>query len=38
MVAPMLTTNLFTHPVSKDGAVTANGRDVRRFRARTQAQ
>lgn len=31
MVTPMLTTNLFTHPVFKDGAFTANDRDVRRF-------
>ncbi len=31
MVAPMLTTNLFTHPVFKDGAFTANDRGVRRF-------
>ena len=31
MVAPMLTTNLFTHPVFKDGAFTANDRAVRRF-------
>src|SRR3990172_2842780 len=31
LVAPMLTTNLFTHPVFKDGAFTANDRDVRRF-------
>jgi xylose isomerase len=29
--APMLTTNLFTHPVFKDGAFTANDREVRRF-------
>ena len=31
LVTPMLTTNLFTHPVFKDGAFTANDRDVRRF-------
>jgi xylose isomerase len=31
LVTPMLTTNLFTHPVFKDGALTANDRDVRRF-------
>ncbi|MEA2027160.1 MAG: TIM barrel protein, partial [Chloroflexota bacterium] len=31
MKAPMLTTNLFTHPVFKDGAFTANDREVRRF-------
>jgi xylose isomerase len=34
LVAPMLTTNLFTHPVFKDGAFTANDRDVRRFALR----
>jgi xylose isomerase len=27
----MVTTNLFTHPVFKEGAFTANDRDVRRF-------
>ena len=31
---PMMTTNLFTHPVFKDGAFTANDRDVRRFAIR----
>lgn len=31
MAVPMLTTNLFTHPVFKDGAFTSNDRDVRRF-------
>jgi xylose isomerase len=31
MVVPMVTTNLFTHPVFKDGAFTANDRDVRRY-------
>ena len=30
----MATTNLFTHPVFKDGAFTANDRDVRRFALR----
>ena len=34
LVAPMLTTNLFTHPVFKDGAFTSNDRDVRRFAIR----
>lgn len=34
MKAPMLTTNLFTHPVFKDGAFTANDRDVRRYALR----
>ncbi|MFI5610584.1 xylose isomerase [Amycolatopsis sp. NPDC051903] len=28
---PMATTNLFTHPVFKDGALTSNDRDVRRY-------
>lgn len=28
---PMVTTNLFSHPVFKEGAFTANDRDVRRF-------
>lgn len=31
---PMLTTNLFTHPLFKDGALTANDRMVRRFALR----
>jgi xylose isomerase len=31
---PMATTNLFTHPFFKDGAFTANDRDVRRFALR----
>ena len=31
---PMATTNLFTHPVFKDGAFTANDREVRRFALR----
>jgi xylose isomerase len=31
---PMATTNLFTHPVFKDGALTANDREVRRFALR----
>ena len=31
LVVPMATTNLFTHPVFKDGAFTANSRDVRRY-------
>ena len=34
MVVPMMTTNLFTHPVFKEGAFTANDRDVRRFALR----
>ena len=31
LIVPMATTNLFTHPVFKDGALTANDRDIRRF-------
>jgi xylose isomerase len=31
LAVPMMTTNLFTHPVFKDGAFTANDRAVRRF-------
>ena len=34
MAVPMMTTNLFTHPVFKDGAFTSNNRDVRRFAMR----
>ena len=34
MAVPMMTTNLFTHPVFKDGAFTANDRDVRRYALR----
>ncbi len=34
MTVPMTTTNLFTHPVFKDGAFTANDRGVRRFALR----
>src|SRR4051794_3767087 len=34
LVVPMATTNLFTHPVFKEGALTANDRDVRRFALR----
>lgn len=34
MKVPMLTTNLFTHPVFKDGGFTANSRDVRRYALR----
>ena len=33
-VVPMVTTNLFTHPVFKDGAFTSNDRGVRRFALR----
>ena len=31
MCVPMITTNLFTHPVFKDGGFTSNDRSVRRF-------
>jgi xylose isomerase len=34
LAVPMVTTNLFTHPVFKEGALTANDRDVRRFALR----
>jgi xylose isomerase len=34
LTTPMLTTNLFTHPVFKDGALTSNDRSVRRFALR----
>ncbi|HEY9375672.1 MAG TPA: xylose isomerase [Jiangellaceae bacterium] len=34
LVVPMMTTNLFTHPVFKEGAFTANDRSVRRFALR----
>jgi xylose isomerase len=34
MVVPMMTTNLFTHPVFKDGAFTSNDRRVRRYAIR----
>jgi xylose isomerase len=31
LVVPMVTTNLFSHPVFRDGGFTNNDRDVRRF-------
>jgi xylose isomerase len=34
LVVPMATTNLFTHPVFRDGALTSNDRDVRRHALR----
>ena len=34
MVVPMITTNLFTHPVFKDGGFTSNDRGVRRYALR----
>jgi len=34
MTVPMITTNLFTHPVFKDGGFTSNDRGVRRYALR----
>ncbi|WP_412538268.1 xylose isomerase [Longispora sp. K20-0274] len=34
LVVPMATTNLFTHPVFKDGALTSNDRSIRRYALR----
>ena len=34
LVVPMVTTNLFSHPVFKDGAFTSNDRGVRRYAVR----
>ena len=34
LVIPMMTTNLFTHPMFKEGAFTANDRGVRRYSLR----
>ncbi|WP_327706032.1 xylose isomerase [Streptomyces decoyicus] len=34
LIVPMATTNLFTHPVFKDGAFTANDRGIRRYALR----
>jgi len=34
LVVPMMTTNLFTHPIFKDGGFTSNDRGVRRFALR----
>ncbi|HEY6797857.1 MAG TPA: xylose isomerase [Kineosporiaceae bacterium] len=34
LAVPMATTNLFTHPVFKDGAFTSNDRSVRRYAIR----
>lgn len=34
LVVPMVTTNLFSHPVFKDGGFTSNDRGVRRFALR----
>jgi len=38
LVVPMMTTNLFTHPVFKDGGFTSNDRAVRRFAMRKTAR
>ncbi|WP_410822104.1 xylose isomerase [Micromonospora sp. 050-3] len=34
LVVPMVTTNLFTHPIFKDGGFTSNDREVRRYALR----
>ncbi len=34
LVVPMVTTNTFTHPVFKEGALTANDRNIRRYALR----
>lgn len=34
LAVPMVTTNLFTHPVFRDGGFTSNSRDVRRYAIR----
>ena len=34
LAVPMVTTNLFTHPVFRDGGFTSNSRDVRRYALR----
>ncbi len=34
LVVPMMTTNLFTHPVFKDGGFTSNDRGIRRYALR----
>ena len=38
MTVPMMTTNLFTHPVFKDGGFTSNDRSVRRYALRKVAR
>jgi xylose isomerase len=38
LVVPMVTTNLFTHPVFRDGGFTSNDRSVRRFAIRKVAR
>jgi xylose isomerase len=34
LTVPMMTTNLFTHPVFKDGGLTSNDRSIRRYAMR----
>jgi xylose isomerase len=34
LIVPMITTNLFTHPVFKDGGFTSNDRSIRRYALR----
>jgi xylose isomerase len=34
LVVPMVTTNLFTHPIFKDGGFTSNDRQIRRYALR----
>ncbi|MDA8372288.1 MAG: xylose isomerase [Nocardiopsaceae bacterium] len=34
LAVPMVTTNLFTHPIFRDGGFTSNSRDVRRYALR----
>jgi xylose isomerase len=34
LIVPMVTTNLFTHPVFKDGGFTSNDRSIRRYALR----
>ena len=38
LVVPMVTTNLFTHPVFKDGGFTSNDRSIRRYALRKVAR
>jgi xylose isomerase len=38
MKVPMATTNLFSHPVFKDGAFTSNDKDIRRYAIRKVMQ
>jgi xylose isomerase len=38
LIVPMATTNLFTHPIFKDGGFTSNDRQVRRFALRKVAR